>query len=181
MINSMNTKMPLQSTGMTEILLPNEGNPETSQTFKIECQSNCAAMSSKWCILAVTLVSLDKRRIILSRLIFALCLPEETMLHAEIFLLFKNVRYSRAMCFCQFCFKLGELIQRQEMLQKAFDNESMSWTQTWVVEMDKSGGNSIEDSPRSGRKSTSPDEKHVVIVCEVIHSNRCLTVWEVSD
>ena len=33
MINSMKTKVPLQSTGMTEILLPHDGNPEISQTF----------------------------------------------------------------------------------------------------------------------------------------------------
>jgi len=30
MINSIKTKMPLQSNGITEILLPYEGNPETS-------------------------------------------------------------------------------------------------------------------------------------------------------
>ena len=34
MINSMKTKVPLQSTGMTEILLPHDGKPETSQIFK---------------------------------------------------------------------------------------------------------------------------------------------------
>ena len=42
-----------------------------------------------------------------------------------------NVQYSRAVCFYQFCFKLGELIQTHEMLQKAFDNESTGQTQTY--------------------------------------------------
>jgi hypothetical protein len=49
------------------------------------------------------------------------------------------------------------------------------------VQTNKDSGNSIEDSPCSGRQSTSPDEQHVVKVCEVIHSNRCLTVREVPD
>lgn len=53
MIHSMKTKMPLQSTGMAEILLPYEGNLDTFRNFKIECQSNCAAMSGRWYILAV--------------------------------------------------------------------------------------------------------------------------------
>jgi hypothetical protein len=47
--------------------------------------------------------------------------------------------------------------------------------------MDKDSRNLIEDSPCSGRQSTSPDEQHVVKVCEVIRSNRCLTVREVPD
>jgi len=34
MTNSMETKMPLQSTGMTEILLPYKCNTETSQILK---------------------------------------------------------------------------------------------------------------------------------------------------
>ena len=53
-------------------------------------------------------VSLDKRHIILSHLIFALCLPEETMfdVYRE-----TNVQYTSVVCFYQFCFELGELIQ----------------------------------------------------------------------
>jgi hypothetical protein len=35
--------------------------------------------------------------------------------------------------------------------------------------------------PPSGQQSTSPDEYNVVKVCEVICSNRCLTVQEVPD
>jgi hypothetical protein len=46
MINSMQTKMPLQSTRMTERLLTYECYPETSRTFKIERQSDRTAMAS---------------------------------------------------------------------------------------------------------------------------------------
>jgi len=53
-VNSTKTKMPPPQTGMTERILSYEEYSETSQSFKIECQSDHAAMSDKWCILAVT-------------------------------------------------------------------------------------------------------------------------------
>jgi len=49
-----------------------------------------------------------------------------------------------------------------------------------VVKTDKDGGNSNKNSPHS-RQSTSPHEKRVVKVCEVIRSKRCLTVREVPE
>jgi hypothetical protein len=49
------------------------------------------------------------------------------------------------------------------------------------VQKDKDRGNLIDDTPCSGRKSPSPDKQHVVKVCEVICSSRCLTAQEVPD
>ena len=113
MINSMMTKVPLESTIMTEIL-PHDGNPETSRTFKTECQSNCVAMSSMWCILAVNFMcQLTKvTSFCLAESLRCVCQRKQCLVHMVIFLLFKNVWYSRAVCFYQFCFKLEEFIPR---------------------------------------------------------------------
>jgi len=49
------------------------------------------------------------------------------------------------------------------------------------MEKEKDGGNSFEDSPSSERRSTSPEEIHEGKVCDIIYSNRWLTLWEVPD
>jgi hypothetical protein len=68
------------------------------------------------------------------------------------------------------------------MLKQAFRDESVSRIQTyeWYKRF-KDGRNSIEDDPRSGRPSTSKDDQHVEKVCEVIRSDRRLTVREIAD
>ena len=63
----------------------------------------------------------------------------------------------------KFCFKLGKTAtETWEMVQQAFGDECMSRTQCfeWYSRL-KTGRTSIDEDPRSGRRSTSTDDGHV--------------------
>jgi response regulator of citrate/malate metabolism len=68
------------------------------------------------------------------------------------------------------------------MLQQAFEDESMSRTQSheWYI-LYKEGRTSIEDNERSGRSSTSNNEENIQKVRKVIRSNCHLTIHEVAE
>jgi hypothetical protein len=79
--------------------------------------------------------------------------------------------------------KIGKSVTETfEMLKIAFGEEAMCRTQTyeWWKRF-KEGLTLVDDDPHSGRPSTSKTDDNVAKVCEVIHSNRCLTVREVAE
>jgi len=79
--------------------------------------------------------------------------------------------------------KIGKSVTETfEMLKIAFREEAMDKTQTyeWWKRF-KEGRTSVDDDPRSGRPSMSKTDENVAKVCEVIRSNRHLTVREVAE
>lgn len=68
------------------------------------------------------------------------------------------------------------------MIRRVYGGNSLSRTQCyeWFRRF-KSGRESIEDDHRSGRPSTSTDDSHVSQIDEIVHSNRRLTIREMSD
>jgi len=134
MINSIKAKMPLQSNWITEILLPYEGNPETSWTLKMECQSHCAAISSKWCILAVTFVchltKVASFCLVLSS--HCVCQMRQNVWCIQIIFCCLKMSYIQEQRVSIKLFSImGPFSETYEMLQKAFDNEYTSQTQTF--------------------------------------------------
>ena len=86
--------------------------------------------------------------------------------------------------FCvKFYVKIGKSVTGTfEMLKISFGEEAMCRNQTyeWWKRF-KEGRNSVDHDPRSGRPSMSKTDDNVAKVCEVIHSNRRLTVQEVAE
>jgi len=81
------------------------------------------------------------------------------------------------------CVKIGNSVTETfEMLKIAFREEAMCRTQMyeWWKRF-KEGRTSVHVDPRLGQPSTSKTEDNVAKVCEVIRSNRCLTVREVAE
>ena len=83
----------------------------------------------------------------------------------------------------KFCYKLGKtFIETFEMIKQVYGDDSLSRTQCyeWFRRF-KTGRESVEDDHRSGRPSISTDASHVSLVDELVHSNRRLTIREMSD
>ena len=83
----------------------------------------------------------------------------------------------------KFCFKLGKtFVDIFELLKHAYGEECKSRTQCyeWFKRF-KEGRTSVSEDSRPGRLSTSRDNRYVMRVCEVIHENRRLTVWKVTE
>lgn len=82
----------------------------------------------------------------------------------------------------KFCYKLGRTFAETfEMITSVYGDSSLSRTQCyeWFRRF-KNGRESTEDNHRSGRPSTSTDASHVRQIDELVHSNRRLTVREMS-
>jgi hypothetical protein len=73
-------------------------------------------------------------------------------------------------------------IQTLQMLQQAYVENFFSRTQyhQWYQRL-KSGKNSIENDPKSGRPSTSMDDDHVQKVLALNRHYRRLTVGEFAE
>jgi hypothetical protein len=78
----------------------------------------------------------------------------------------------------KFFFKLGKtLTETHEMIQNIYGDQCMSRTRCYEeFKRFKDGRQSTHDEPHLGRPSTSCDDAHVEQVCEIMRSNRRLTV-----
>jgi hypothetical protein len=83
----------------------------------------------------------------------------------------------------KFCLKLGKTFtETHEMVENVYGEHYMSCTCCceWFKKC-KEGWQSTHVGARLGRPSTSCDYAHVAHVCELMHSDRCLTVWEIAE
>jgi hypothetical protein len=74
------------------------------------------------------------------------------------------------------------LYRDYEIMKNVYGDQCMSHTHCyeWFKGF-KDGQQSTDDEPRLGQPSTSCDDVHVAQVCEIVHSNRCLAVWEIVE
>jgi hypothetical protein len=76
----------------------------------------------------------------------------------------------------KFCFKLGKtFMETHRMMKNVYGDQCMS--RTCCYERFKR----FKDSWCLGRPSLSYDGAHVAQVCEIVHSNRRLTVQEIAE
>ena len=82
-----------------------------------------------------------------------------------------------------FCFRLGKTgAETYEMLQAAFGEFCLSRLKTFEwYSCFKSGCESFEDNPRSGRPSTSHTKETMARVQEIIRADQHLTIREVAE
>jgi hypothetical protein len=81
------------------------------------------------------------------------------------------------------CFKLGKTFtETHEMMKSIYVDQCMRRTRCyeWFKRF-KGGQQSTHDDPCLGWLSTSCDNAHVAQVHEIVHSNRCLTVWKIAE
>jgi hypothetical protein len=81
------------------------------------------------------------------------------------------------------CFNLAKtFMESHEMMENVYGDQCTSHTRCyeWFKRF-KDGQQSIHDEPRLGRPSTSCDDAHVAQVCEIVRSNRHLTLWEIAE
>ena len=82
-----------------------------------------------------------------------------------------------------FCFKIGKTAaETYPLLQQAYGEDATGRTQVfdWFLRF-KEGRTSVESDPRSGRPSTSKNEKMIAKVRIIVRNNRRLTVREIAD
>jgi len=83
----------------------------------------------------------------------------------------------------KFCFWLGKsAAEKVLILQEAFKEEALIGTQAyeWYSRF-KGGEMSCNDQPRSGRSSTSQNDKNLDKVRNSINADRCQTTDEISE
>jgi len=83
----------------------------------------------------------------------------------------------------KFCFLLGKIpTESLEMLQEAFKEQVLSCARVfeWFSRF-KKGDLSIEDQPRSGRPSSSRNDKNIAKIHEKLNEDRRYTIDELSE
>ena len=93
---------------------------------------------------------------------------------------FDTAELSEQRASVEFCFLLGKsAAETAAMLQAAYKHAAMSKTRVyeWFSRF-KSGQTSLEDSPRSGRPSTSRTDENIAKIKELVMEDRRRTIAE---
>jgi hypothetical protein len=80
------------------------------------------------------------------------------------------------------CLKLGKtFMETHKMMKIIYDDQCMSHTHCYKCVKPFKYGRQSTHEPCLGWPSTSCDNAHVAQVCEIVHSNHILTVWEIAE